>query len=241
MEQEVELVDAVAHGGAAALGVPGPPPRHVPVAVRAVPEGVAAGHERAAEAAGPDQGPRGSGRVAETVLEHAGELRAALRLRSLQPVEVGQRQRRRFLGEHVHSRFQALDGLVDVHHGRRAQVHDVRFGHGQQFGKALVAAGNPVLLTEGIQPRRVHIAGRHEFRPVAGPCQVVRVHRGDPTRSHDGHFVRPHLKFSAFAVIHRLSSGLSESFMPASELSDTASGPTQPRPSTVGTSAPQSQ
>jgi hypothetical protein len=126
------------------------------------------------------------------VLEDAGELGAALCLRFVQAVKVGQAKRRRLLGQDVDARLQAFDGLVDMEHGRRAEMNNVRFGARQQGGQREVPALNPVLAGEGVQPALVHIARGHELRPPACPGKVVRVHRGDPAGSHDGHSVRPH-------------------------------------------------
>ncbi|MDI2020412.1 hypothetical protein PJL18_00919 [Paenarthrobacter nicotinovorans] len=196
VQEEIELVDAVAHRGPTALRFPRAAPRKIEILIRPVPQRVAAGYEGSSEIAATNQTPCSCRGVTEAVLEDARELGAARGLCGVEPVEVGKAECRRLLGQDVHTGLKALDRLVNVHHGRSTQVHDVRFGLGQQLREVLVAAGDPMLIREGLQACVFDIARGDQRRSVVGAGQVGRVNSCDPACSDDGHPVSLHMGLS---------------------------------------------
>lgn len=126
VQQEVHLVDAVAHGGSAALGRPAAAPGHGVVGGVAVPGGLAVGDERPAHGLVCEQPAHVPGAGAEAVLEDDGRVRAAVRsLLGLHRVVVGERRHRRLLAPHPRPGAQGGDRLVAVQRRRGADADQV--------------------------------------------------------------------------------------------------------------------
>ena len=194
-QQEVELVDAVAHHRPTALDVPPPTPRRPEVVGVAVPERVTGGHQRAADAlvllSAADQQGAGAARTgAEPVLEdnshvHPGALADGKKL-----VDLGKAQRRRLLQEHRHTRAQALGGQRNVRAGRGADVREVQPaapwpGMPECSGQVAAPVVDPMAGREVPGPRRLEVHARDHRRPpaLAGNCGGMRGR--DRTRADD--------------------------------------------------------
>lgn len=141
VEQEIHLVDAVAHRRAATLGLPAAAPGHGVVRGVAVPGGLAVRDERAAEVVSVEQAAHMPGAGAEAVLEDDGGVRAGfLALLRLHGVEVGEGGHRRFLAPHPGPGAQRGDRLVAVQ-GRRGadgdEVGALLAQHAVQVGVAV--------------------------------------------------------------------------------------------------------
>lgn len=165
IEHQVHLVDAVAHRGPAALGLPAAAPGHGVVGGVPVPGGLAVRDERAPEALLGDQLPYVPRTRSEAVLEddrgvRPPGLRAFLRLDG---VEVGQRRDRRLLAPHPGAGPQRGDRLVAVQ-GRRGadtdQVGPLLRQHPVQIG---VAVRDAVLRAELRHRVGVDVDGRDDL------------------------------------------------------------------------------
>ena len=176
----------MADGRPAALGVPPSTPGHGEVVGVAVPEGVARGQERPADAivqspAVRQQSLRPACTGAEPVLEDDGNVHPGALGDGDQLVGLGKAQRRRLLQEHRHTSLEALDRQRDVRAGWSADVREV---HPAAVGPGLAKCGaqvvapalDPVPGGETLGPRRVDVHPRddHCARAVAGDRGGVR-------------------------------------------------------------------
>ena len=134
MQQQVDLVDAVAERRAAALAGPGAAPIRVEVALRPEPQRLAHRDQRPAERAGAEQfrGPPGAGPV--PVLEDHVRGAAAGPLRLGDHVQLGQGRTRRLLDQHRPTGPEHLRRDLGVRAGRGGDADQVRAGLAHQAG-----------------------------------------------------------------------------------------------------------
>ncbi len=230
-EQEVHLVDAVAHRGTTALDLPVPAPRHREVLVRPIPERVADRHERPAEVTGLDQAAQPQRGAAEAVLEDGGEPGPAGPLGGQDVVEFGQREGRGFLAQHRDTRRQAGDGLLVVRPRGRAEVDEVGCRLPQRRGQVGVPVLDAPPLGELVEPPLVHVDRGDQFRTLGQPAEPVGMGVGDAPRADDGDTRSSHRSF----VSHRRGNGPTTAGHAAGAGHERrAGGPVPPRPPAPG-------
>ena len=184
VEEEIELVDAVPHGGSAALNVPLAAPRDVKVRLVTEPEGVAdpvSGLPRAPDscrsASFRAPVPKRCWKMQLTRLPVASSA-------SCSSTQLPERQGGRLLQHHVHAQRHGLQGQGCVRRRRRADGDQVqsRFRCGGQGGGGL---GDTHLFRKFCCPARVDIHRHDELR--ARQLQGFRMGMGNAARADDPH------------------------------------------------------
>ena len=186
MQQQIHLVDAVSHGGPAALGPPFPAPRNGVVARVAVPRGLAVRDQRASQLTGCQERAEVLGRRAEPLLEHESRVRPAFRLGRGDLVEFRQRQAWRLLAPRPSSTSQHCLCLLDVQPGRRADRNQIGFLFRQQGVQIVVRTHVAAQRAEVAEAGFVDIHRGHDLdvrgvRKVSGPM-LSRDHAGADDR-----------------------------------------------------------
>lgn len=180
MQQQVVLVDAVAHGRAAALGGPAAAPGHRVVGGVAVPGRLAVCDQRGAQLAARDQvaGVRRAGAV--PVLEDHGRVRPGRLLGRRDVVVLGEGEAQRLLAQHPGTGLQRGHRLLPVQRRRCADQDEVgAYGvqHGVRRRVPRDVAGR--LRAEGVEPLGVHVDGGDQFGAVGVGGEGGQVAAGD--------------------------------------------------------------
>src|SRR5690606_27550645 len=141
VREQVDLVDAMAQGCSATLGLPFAPPRHGVVVAAAIPEGRAGGEKRPADGTGIekflDMVRGGPG----ALLEDHGELPAGATGGIRHLVHRGEAQRRWFLDDDVRTGRESDARLLGVTARRSAEVDNVDGGRREKVIETVEGCG----------------------------------------------------------------------------------------------------